>query len=252
MSETNLLLDQVGVVGEAAGGSSVLVASLGSSSTVGGSTRGRDGTGRSRSTVAIKTGTMLAGESDELVALGALGNLDTVLVGPLLDLAVRPGVKESVGEALLSVGSSRRDRGVGTLRLLASKTRLAAESGDHGVARARLGNVVAALIEPSLEIRVRPGSVEPVTGVVGSLLGLLRSGLVVVTDGGEKRVTLAGLRNRNAVLVSESLELRVGPTIDLLVVVVDIGWWVHTNRRSSPLRFRRPGSQSPLSRSSIP
>jgi hypothetical protein len=33
--------------------------------------------------------------------------------------------------------------------------------------------------------------------------------LVVVTDSGEKRVALAGLRNGNALLVGEGLELRV-------------------------------------------
>lgn len=45
---------------------------------------------------------MLAGKSNEFIALGALRNLDTVLVSPLLDLAVRPGVEKSVREALLS------------------------------------------------------------------------------------------------------------------------------------------------------
>jgi hypothetical protein len=42
---------------------------------------------------------MLAGKSEELIALGALGNLDTVAVGPLLDLAVGPRVEERVTEA---------------------------------------------------------------------------------------------------------------------------------------------------------
>jgi hypothetical protein len=97
--------------------------------------------------------------------------------------------------------------------LLASKTRLAAESSNHRVAGVGLGNVVAALIEPRLEVRVRPGSVEPVTGVVGSLLGLLGYGLVVVTDSCEERVTLAGLGDGNAVLVGESLELRIRPAV---------------------------------------
>jgi len=36
---------------------------------------------------------VLAGEGEELVALGALRNLDAVLVGPLLDLAVGPRVE---------------------------------------------------------------------------------------------------------------------------------------------------------------
>jgi hypothetical protein len=208
------LLDQVGVVSESTGGSSVLVTSLGGSGTVSGSTRSRDRFGRGRSAVAVETSTVLAGKSDELVTLGTLGNLDAVLVSPLLDLAVRPRVKEGVTEALLGVGSSGRNGSVGTLGLLASKTRLAAESSNHRVAGAGLGNVVAALVEPRLEVRVRPGSVEPVTGVVGSLLGLLGCGLVVVTDGCEKRVTLAGLGDGDAVLVGKSLELRIRPTAD--------------------------------------
>jgi hypothetical protein len=214
LSETNLLLDQVGVVGKATGGSSVLGTNVGGSSTVSGSTGGRNRSGRSGGAVAVETGTVLAGKSKELVALGALGHLDAVLVGPLLDLAVRPRVEESVAEALLSVGSSGRDRSVGTLGLLASKTRLAAESSDHRVAGVGLGNVVAALIEPRLEVRVGPGSVEPVAGVVGSLLGLLGYGLVVVTNGSEKGITLAGLGDGNAVLVGKGLELGVGPTAD--------------------------------------
>jgi hypothetical protein len=176
---------------------------------------------------------VLAGESDELVALGALGNLDTVLVGPLLDLAVRPRVEEGIAEALLSVGSSRGDGCVGTLGLLASETRLAPDGSDHGVTVVGLGNVVAALVEPSLEVRVRPGSVEPVTGVVGGLLGLLGGGLVVVTDGGKKRVTLAGLGNRDAVLVGEGLKLRIRPAVELLVIVMMMDRVIRTSQRSS-------------------
>jgi hypothetical protein len=156
---------------------------------------------------------VLAGKSNELVALGALRNLDTVLVGPLLDLAIRPRVEKGVAEALLSVGSGRRDRGVGTLRLLASKARLAADGSDHGIAGVGLRNVVATLVEPSLEVGVGPRRVEPVAGVVDGLLGLLGGGLVVVTDSGEERVTLAGLGYRDAVLVGEGLELRVGPAV---------------------------------------
>jgi len=90
-------LDPVGVTSPASGSSIVLVAGL----------RGGGAVGRlngGRSAVTVEAGTVLAGESNELVALGALGNLDAVAVGPLLDLAVRPGVEESIAEALLSSG----------------------------------------------------------------------------------------------------------------------------------------------------
>jgi hypothetical protein len=213
LSETNLLLDQIGVVGEAAGGSSVLVSSLGGSGTVSGSTRGGDRFGSGGSAVTIETGTVLAGKSEELVSLGALGNLDTILVGPFLDLTVRPRVQKGVAQGLFSVGGSGRDRGVGALRLEAGESRLAADSSNHRVTGVRLGNVVAALVEPSLEVGVRPGREEPITGVVGGLLSLLGDRLVVVTDSSEKRVTLTGLGDRNAVLVGESLELRIRPAV---------------------------------------
>ena len=45
---------------------------------------------------------------------------------------------------------------VSALGVLASKTRLAAKAGNERVAGGGLGNVVAALVEPRLEVRVRP------------------------------------------------------------------------------------------------
>jgi hypothetical protein len=154
---------------------------------------------------------VLAGESKELVALGALGNLDTVAVSPLLDLAVGPGVEESVAEALLGGGGGGRGLSVSALGVLAGKAGLAADAGDQRVASGRLRRGVTTGIEPGLEVRVRPGGVEPVTGVGSSLADLVSGGLVVLADSLNERVTLAGLGNRNAVLVGESLELRVGP-----------------------------------------
>jgi hypothetical protein len=91
---------------------------------------------------------VLAGKSEELVALGALGNLDVVAVGPLLDLAIRPRVEESVAEAGLSGGGGGRNLSVGALGVLAGKTGLAAEAGNQRVAGGGLGDVVATLIEP--------------------------------------------------------------------------------------------------------
>ena len=202
-----MLLDQVGVVSKAVGGLGSSAVDVGSGSAVGRGSSGGCG-------VTIKTSTVLAGKSDQLVTLGALGNLDAVLVGPLLDLRVRPRVQKGIAQTLLSSGGGSRGLGVNTLGVLAREAGLAAEVGDERVTGRGLRDVVATLIEPRLEVRVRPGSVEPVTGVVGSLLGLLGCGLVVVTDGCEKRVTLAGLGDGDAVLVGKSLELRIRPTAD--------------------------------------
>jgi hypothetical protein len=154
---------------------------------------------------------VLAGKGEKLVALGALGNLDAVLVGPLLDLAVRPRIEESITEALLGGGGGRRDLSVRALGVQAGKAGLATERGDKRVTAGGLGGGVATLVEPGLDVRVRPRRVEPVTGV-GSGLAKLGSGrLVVFADGLEERVALAGLGDGNAVLISEGLELRVGP-----------------------------------------
>jgi hypothetical protein len=156
---------------------------------------------------------VFAGKSDELVALGALGNLDVVLVGPLLDLAVGPRVEKRVTQALLSSGSGGRDLGVGTLGILAGKARLAAEAGNKRVTAGWLGNGVATLIEPSLDIRVGPRRVQPVTWVSGSLAKLGGGRLVVLADSLEEGVALAGLRYWDAVLVGEGFKLGVGPAV---------------------------------------
>lgn len=154
---------------------------------------------------------MLACKSEELVALGALGNLDAVLVGPLLDLAVGPGVENSVTEALLSSSGGLGSRSIGALGVQASKTSLTTESGNEGITSGRLRSWVATLVEPSLDVRVGPGSVEPVTGVGSGFAELGSSSLVVLADSPDKRVALARLGNGNAILISECLELRVRP-----------------------------------------
>jgi hypothetical protein len=156
---------------------------------------------------------VLASESEELVALGALGNLDTVLVGPLLDLAVGPRVEESVAEALLSSRGRGRDLGVGALEVQASDARLTTDAGNEAITGGRLGNGVATLIEPGLQVRVGPRFVQPVTRVVDSLGELVGSRLVVLADRLEEGVTLAGLGNGNAILVGKGLQLRIGPAI---------------------------------------
>lgn len=182
--EAELMLDQVGVVSKTISSLGDVAANIRGSSTVGGSTRRRKGADASRGAVTIQTGTVLAGESKQLVALGSLRNLDAVLVSPLLDLAVRPGIKKCVTETLLSSSGRRRGLSVCILGVQAGKAGLAANVGNQSVASRGLGNFVAALVEPSLEVRVRPGLVQPVAGVVGRLLGLLSSALVTSTDRG--------------------------------------------------------------------
>lgn len=155
---------------------------------------------------------MLAGESDQLVALGALGDLDAVLVGPLLDLAVGPGVEECVREALLGVGGRLGGGGVGGLQVQAGETRIAADGGNELVTGRGLGCGIAALVQPCLEVGVGPRLVEPIAGVGCGLGDLVGGGLVVLADALEKSVTLAGLGNGDAVLIRKGLEVGLGPS----------------------------------------
>ena len=158
---------------------------------------------------------MLASKGEELVALGALRNLDAVLVGPFLDLAVAPRVEEFVSQRLLGAGGrggkSRRSRG----SLVGSETGVAADSSDQLVAGASLGDWYTTLIQPSLEVRVRPGLVKPVTRVGSSLANLVGSRLVVGAGGTKKRVAGARRWVRNVVVVKERLELGLGPAVSL-------------------------------------
>lgn len=86
-------------------------------------------------------------------------------------------------------------------------------------------------VEPLLQIRLCPRGVKlkrksalritdnntriwsthPVSGIGGSLPKLLSDGVVACTGLAEDGITLAWLRNRNAVVVAESLQLRLGP-----------------------------------------
>lgn len=156
---------------------------------------------------------MLAGESKELVALGALGDLDTVLVGPGLDVTIGPRVQKSIGESLLGTGGSRRS-GRGSLSsLVGSKAAVATDGGDKLVTAAGLRSWDATLIEPSLEVRVRPRFVEPVSRVGGSLSDLVRGRLVVGASGLEKRVASARGGVGDSVVVEERLDLRLSPAV---------------------------------------
>ena len=90
---------------------------------------------------------------------------------------------------------------------------MAAERGDELVAGAWLWDGHTALVEPGLEVRVRPRVVEPVAGVGGSLASLLRDFVVVGARSGEKRVASARVGVGNVVLVEKGLELRLGPAV---------------------------------------
>lgn len=160
---------------------------------------------------ACEAGGVLASKSSKLVALAALRNGNTVLVEPLLDLAVRPAVEELVGKALLSVLGLVGSRVVLLVGFLSGNVRVTTDGGNERVAVASLRDGNAALITPGLQVRVGPLRVEPVTRVSGGLTGLVCRGLVVGANSGEERVAGARAGVGDAVVVAESLELRFGP-----------------------------------------
>lgn len=69
-------------------------------------------------------------------------------------------------------------------------------------------------VKPLLEVGLGPGLVQPVAGIGGGLASLLGRGLVCAARLLEKGVTLAGLWNRNAVVIAERLELALGPGVE--------------------------------------
>lgn len=76
----------------------------------------------------------------------------------------------------------------------------------------------AALVEPGLQVRLRPRGVKPVARIAESLAGLVRNGLIVRADGLEERVASARSGVRNAMVVKEGLELRLGPSVSVQLV----------------------------------
>lgn len=155
---------------------------------------------------------MLARQSNELITLAALGNLEAVLVGPLLDLAVAPALQQSVAQGSLSRSSRLGGRGVLGSSAIGGELSVTADASNEFVASAGLRGGDAALVEPCLEVRVRPGLVEPVAGIAGSLADFVGNGLVVCACSVQKGVASARRRVRDAVVVEESLQLRLGPT----------------------------------------
>lgn len=113
--------------GSIVGSLSILVASLGGSSTV-------SGRGRSADVVARELSSVLTGEGDELVLLGALWDLDSVLVQESLQIGVRPRVVESIGEAGRCRSGGCRNRRVGGRGIVARDTGVAANRRDELVA----------------------------------------------------------------------------------------------------------------------
>ena len=133
---------------------------------------------------------VLACESNKLIALAALRDLDVVPVEPCLQLGVAPAVEKLFRERGLST-MGRRGRRCGS-----GRSRI---GGDTGV------------IEPSFQIGVGPALVEPVTGVVKALTELVGGCLVVGASGVEKRVTGAWGWVGDVMVVEERLQLRLSP-----------------------------------------
>jgi len=171
------------LVVETIGGLGELVAGRG-----GGGTVNRSGRGGRVTAGELATGP--TSESGELVALRALGNLDAVLIEPLLEPGVVPGVDQLVGQGLLSIdgrGRQRRGRVVGVVgSAVGGDVRITADGCDELVARVGLGCGNTTLVEPLLEVGFGPGLVEPVARVGGSLTSLVGSLLVVGADSGQE------------------------------------------------------------------
>jgi hypothetical protein len=98
---------------------------------------------------------------------------------------------------------------------------LASESGKL-VALATLGNRDAVLVEPLLDLAVRPALEKLVGKALGGgrcllgggvvlLVGFLSSNVRVTTDGGDEGVAVAGLGNGDTTLITPGLQVRVGP-----------------------------------------
>jgi hypothetical protein len=154
---------------------------------------------------------VLAGKSDELVALAALWNLDAVLVEPLLDLAVTPAVEELLAERLLGRVGGCRSRGSCGSGVVGCDTGVAAERGDELVTVGWLWGWDTTLIEPGLDVRLGPPFIEPVAWVSSSLADLVGNSLIVRADGLKERVAGAWSWVRDTVAVKELLELGLSP-----------------------------------------
>lgn len=129
---------------------------------------------------------MFAGESNELVALATLWNLDAIAVGPLLDLAVAPALEELIAERLSGASSRLGSRSVLLRSLVGGDLGVTAKGSNELITVTWLRDRNTALIEPGLQVRVGPLGVEPVARVGSSLTSLL-GGLCIVGAGGVQK-----------------------------------------------------------------
>lgn len=97
--------------------------------------------------------------------------------------------------------------------VVAGDAGVAAEGGDELVTRAWLRGWDAALVEPGLEIGLRPVLVQPVAWVQRGLADLVGDGLVVGAGGLKERIASARGWVGDAVVVQEGLELRLSPAV---------------------------------------
>jgi hypothetical protein len=113
---------------------------------------------------------VLAGNGNELIALGTLWDSDSVLVGPLLDFyillaswfenkshmgeltRIGPGVEEGVAEGLNGVGSGLGGRGLQVVKFQVRKIRVPADAGNELVSGSRLRCWETVGIQPLFEL----------------------------------------------------------------------------------------------------
>ena len=174
---------------------------------------GRDSTGASTGRGRAERGLSLLRSEAELVQSVVVVVAETS-VGVVSSLSVV--VAGRGGGSAVSAGSL-------VLDVVARKTsRVLASESSKLVTLATLGNGDAVLVEPLLDLAVRPAVKKLVGkallsrgGLLGGrivpLVGLLSSDVRVATDGSDERVTVAGLRDGNTTLIAPSLQVRVGP-----------------------------------------
>lgn len=136
----------------------------------------------------IHLGPIAAGQRNQLVALRALRHLDPVLVAPLFDLGVAPGVEQRVRDTLRGCGCGCRERALPCRELGRGDAGVASHGGDEFVSAGGLRYGDPSLVAPGFEVGFRPAFVQPVARVEGGFAELGGDGLVVCAGGGEEVV----------------------------------------------------------------
>lgn len=193
-------------------GASEFISSLGS-----GSTNGLGGSGGSTSSLGKEMSPVLAGESNQLIALRALGHLHIVLVEELLQLRVRPGIEKLLTQRSFGSFSGGDNRCSDTPGLKTGQVGVSAHISNELVTVRWLRSGPSSLIEPLLQVGVGPLLVQPVARVGGGLASLFCDRFVVLTSGFDEGIAFARLGCRNAVAIEECLQLGVGPATRGLV-----------------------------------